>query len=461
MRRERAAVMVAGLLAVAMLTSGGATDASDERIVQTAAETSVLEAGTSGSALEDPAAGEQPTDADAAPRAPEPGSSEAATAEPGVPTLTEPERDGGSVAGDAAPQRIGVEESVEAVMSYDGEESQTLHFPGAEYVKIHFERLLLIPGDYVTISDPLGGQLLRYSIDPRLGAPESDSESTFDGGTGFWAMSITGDTAVVTLHRTAGVLSELSRYGVRIDRVARGFTAEERAEYIESRREESICGRDDKTDAVCYESTRPTEYAHSHPVARLLINGTAMCTAWRLGPSNRMITNYHCFSTTAMARRTEIWFNYQCVACGDPTLARSVKTVGAQVLRTNRTLDYTIFTVSDFESIREFGYLELDTAGAVRGEEVYIPQHAAGRPKTIAIDSDADSRGVCQVVDPRYDGYAADTDVSYYCDTESGSSGSPVISRETNQVVALHHFGGCPNSGVRSDLLYQELSDLI
>jgi hypothetical protein len=28
-----------------------------------------------------------------------------------------------------------------------------------------------------------------------------------------------------------------------------------------------------------------------------------------------------------------------------------------------------------------------------------------------------------------------------------------VLSRKTNKVVALHHFGGCPNSGVRGDLL--------
>jgi hypothetical protein len=45
------------------------------------------------------------------------------------------------------------------------------------------------------------------------------------------------------------------------------------------------------------------------------------------------------------------------------------------------------------------------------------------------------------------------TDVSYYCDTAGGSSGSPVLSRKTGKVVALHHFGGCPNSGVRADLL--------
>ena len=51
------------------------------------------------------------------------------------------------------------------------------------------------------------------------------------------------------------------------------------------------------------------------------------------------------------------------------------------------------------------------------------------------------------------DGFIANSDVSYYCDTQGGSSGSPVISRVTNKVIALHHFGGCPNSGVRADLL--------
>jgi hypothetical protein len=42
-----------------------------------------------------------------------------------------------------------------------------------------------------------------------------------------------------------------------------------------------------------------------------------------------------------------------------------------------------------------------------------------------------------------------------------GTSGSPVISRKTNKVVALHHFGGCPNSGVRGDLLYAKLRRLL
>ena len=69
--------------------------------------------------------------------------------------------------------------------------------------------------------------------------------------------------------------------------------------------------------------------------------------------------------------------------------------------------------------------------------------------------------GNCTVVDRDYDGYATDSDVSYYCDTQGGSSGSPVLSRATNRVIALHHFGGCPNSGVRADLILARIKNLI
>jgi hypothetical protein len=36
-----------------------------------------------------------------------------------------------------------------------------------------------------------------------------------------------------------------------------------------------------------------------------------------------------------------------------------------------------------------------------------------------------------------------------------------VISRKSDKVIAIHHFGGCPNSGVRIDLIYNKIKKLL
>jgi hypothetical protein len=314
------------------------------------------------------------------------------------------------------------------------------------------------------VSDPAGNEVHTYRSDPRLLKLPGDAPVTYDESGGFWAMSVHGDTAVVTLRSAAErvtgspELADLSSYGFAIDKVARGLTSEDEPPAGPGN-EESICGGDDKEDAVCYKSDYPAEYAKSRPVARLLIGGTNLCTAWRIGPDNRMITNHHCFSRAYEARRTEVWFNYDCTTCGGNDIGRVSKVVGTDVLATDRGLDYTLFTVSNFDSIKGFGYLELDNRRADRGEEVYIPQHPNGDPKQLAIHSDSDPRGACRIEDPSYPGYFDGSDASYRCDTAPGSSGSPVLSRATDKVIALHHFGGCPNSGVRADLLYREIAD--
>jgi hypothetical protein len=131
------------------------------------------------------------------------------------------------------------------------------------------------------------------------------------------------------------------------------------------------------------------------------------------------------------------------------------------VLSTDRNLDYTLFSVEDFDRIKKFGYLSIDTGRPAKGTEVYIPQHPGGDPTRIAMDSDRDRAGNCAVEDPLYDGYAKDSDVSYHCDTAGGSSGSPVLSRATDKVIAIHHFGGCPNSGVRIGLINNRIKKLL
>ncbi|MDN3240506.1 trypsin-like serine peptidase [Glycomyces tritici] len=340
-----------------------------------------------------------------------------------------------------------VTELAESLTYADDADVLRVSGPDAGYVKVHFERLLLNTGDFVTVSSPDGAESYRYE------------ESLVDQ----WATSITGDTAVVELHRESGGGS--SALGVLIDKAAYGFTADEvdaiaedRAD--EARPEESICEGDEKRSSVCYRTSYPTIVDHAEPVARLLIDGTVLCTAFRVGEENRLLTNHHCFTETQEAQNTEVWFGYDCVACGTDITNAPVKVRGAEVLATSKALDYTLFTVEDFERIEHFGFLELSDRPARSGEAIYIPQHPAGRPTEIAIESSVDG-GNCVVKHEVYDGYVADSDISYYCDTEFGSSGSPVLSRDTHEVIALHHFGGCPNSGVNARLINEEIGHLI
>ncbi|GAA0544484.1 hypothetical protein GCM10010172_27580 [Paractinoplanes ferrugineus] len=364
-----------------------------------------------------------------------------------------------SAATPAGRQRVGETHRVDRLLGYvgGGPAKETFRYPGASYVKVHFKRMAMRPGDYLTVSNSDGTESYRYE------APELVTDR--------WAMSVTGDTAVLEMHRAADPLGRDDRpgtLGIGVDRVARGFSRTEQARLPEKQltvpgrtgREESVCGSDTSSDAVCYRSADPVAYTKSKAIARLLINGTELCTGWRIGATNRMITNNHCFTDSAAAHDTEVWFNYQCATCGGYDVFQPTKVWGAQVLSTDHVYDYTLFTVDNFDSIKKFGYLTLDTVRPAKGQELYVPQHPAGQPARIA-GSLGDKASNCAVTDPNYTGYAAGSDVAYYCDTEGGSSGSPVLSRKTNRVVALHHFGGCPNSGVRADLLAAKLRGLL
>jgi lysyl endopeptidase len=374
-----------------------------------------------------------------------PGASSSAAAIPGH---VQDRRLESTDAPDSGRERIGSLHRVDEELGYQaGPVRQELSYPGASYVKVHFERIAVPAGDYVTVSNPAGTESYRY---------EADAD-------GRWAMSITGDTAVVEVHRRAeslsGVLADL---GVDIDRVARGDARESGGAGAGAPgparpgREESVCGTDTSTDAVCYESNDPIAYTKSKAIARLLINGTELCTGWRVGAKNRMITNNHCLTNSDEAYDTEVWFNYQCAKCGGFDVFKPTKVWGDKVLATDKTYDYTLFTVDGFAAVEKFGFLMLDTVRPKKGQELYVPQHPAGEPARIA-GSKGEAAGNCAVDNPDYTGYAPRSDVSYFCDTAGGSSGSPVISRATNRVVALHHFGGCPNSGVRGDLLAGKL----
>jgi hypothetical protein len=93
--------------------------------------------------------------------------------------------------------------------------------------------------------------------------------------------------------------------------------------------------------------------------------------------------------------------------------------------------------------------LEIDTdfQRNLQDEFIFIPQHPQGYSRQIAVHInkywDYETLGDinCRVdgnVSACFAGNGYD-DIGYECDTDGGSSGSPVISRETYKVIALHH----------------------
>ncbi|TMR02667.1 trypsin-like peptidase domain-containing protein [Actinomadura soli] len=359
------------------------------------------------------------------------------------------------------PDAAGEKTAANIVLRYspDSRTTQaTLRTPGSSYVKVHFASVRLLPGDRVTVASPSGREVHTYHGDPTVRKQRGDSPFTVHDGTGFAAMSIDGDTAVVTLHaaQQRGNAAALTRqgFGARIDSYFRGFT---KAEYAAANpRPFSVCGAENRRDTTCYKESHPTEYARSRAVARQLLNGLGHCTSWRVGDTNTMLTNQHCMESAADLRASEFQFDYECATCGGRDPRAGTKVSGAQLLKLSplSALDYALFSVNNFESVQQFGTLYLETREPTAGERIYIPGHGDTLPKRLSVVEDGG--GNCVIRTP-----SSGVNTGYMCDTSGGNSGSPVLAGSSHKVIALHHLGGCPNWGTRISLVYKEISSLI
>jgi lysyl endopeptidase len=319
-------------------------------------------------------------------------------------------------------------------------DAHTVAHRGAAFIKARFDRVRLGERDAITVAGPGGTRT--------YGADDVD-------GAGLRALSVEGGTAEVALHDDP---SDGTAATARLAAYSRGLNEAELASRPPEWEAgpESICGGDDLRDAACYREADPAVHQASRAVARLIIDDESYCTGWIAG-NNRLLTNNHCFSSDAEAATVEVQFGYECLTCGGGVIAEPLKVAGADVLTTNFTYDYTLFTVDDWAAIAHLPRLPISAEPVQSGDKIYIPGHPGGEPMRIAAASDSEPIGTgdqCQVRDPQADGHSLRTDLSYLCDSEGGSSGSPVIDRATGEVVGLHHFGGCPNQGVRMDLVY-------
>ena len=258
------------------------------------------------------------------------------------------------------------------------------------------------------------------------------------------------------------------------------------------------------------------------------VSSWMFCTGWLVGRGNYLLTNHHCMKDAAVIDRvrdpvqsrekiaftsndflsntakqlrryaastgktkrvveTVVGFMAETKGCRDAGFKGEkvgvVEATRVMVVAENPELDYALVRVLTNNSSTDlsqcYGYLRLRATGPVDGEDIYIPQHPRGEPKEIAAVKDGQP-AVIEVAPANAVDYSAifrqsgelDEDeaqltVWYNADTKPGSSGSPVLSREDNTVVALHRAGGTDaahapftdllNAGVRIDLIARDL----
>lgn len=313
----------------------------------------------------------------------------------------------------------------------------------ATYITVHFDRFELAPEDRLELSDAKGRVVHVYT-----------GRGYLEKGGDFWGLSVPGDTMQIRLFSGA---EKHDAYGMRIDRFAHGFPEDD-----EPGSDKAICGTEDFRDVACYQSSHPLEYERSRAVVKLIIGGTRQCTGWLASCDNHVITNEHCIESQSQLNGTEFQFMYQRPNCGSGAPVSELQLMGGTLLRNDEDLDYALIlpNLAGHDPQATYGYLRLDPRLPAIDERIYIPGHPSGVPKRLSLESthSSDPSGYCEVYTTSANPCSGGPgDIGYYCDTEGGSSGSPVLSGINHKAVALHHCANCPNRGVSILDVYNDI----
>jgi V8-like Glu-specific endopeptidase len=304
--------------------------------------------------------------------------------------------------------------------------AETVVSPGATFVRVHFQKFNLPDGDFLTVSSPDGTEFWTYTGKGPQGTGE------------FWSFSVDGDTALVELHTGDRIEKGRARhYGVSIDRIAHGTEPmwEDEAET------KVICGTNGSKDAVCHSSV------NTKPVARLSFQSggsSYVCTGWLVAGSNgsTMLTNNHCVANQTEVSTVQARFNYQRTTCGGSTTASYTTYAGGTFLRTSSSLDYTILTLQGNPEAT-WGEYTATSKNPTAGMLINFPQHPGGGIKKVGFyeSSTGTTRCTAHSANVSISGYSSQSQMRYACDSEGGSSGSPIMDAGTGRIIGLHHLG--------------------
>jgi len=172
------------------------------------------------------------------------------------------------------------------------------------------------------------------------------------------------------------------------------------------------------------------EYKLGQKVAYVEIPGESF-TGFLVG-NDLLLTNHHCvynsrndpYPASSMMVYMEYWNDRD---------KGNISARVTRILKSNEHLDYALLQISEPLGLW-YGYLELETniEALRRVSEVKIIQHPRQRSKEIVINNTTVT-ALKPEMNPEV--------IHYIADTEEGSSGSPVFSRNGSKVIALHHRG--------------------
>jgi len=217
----------------------------------------------------------------------------------------------------------------------------------------------------------------------------------------------------------------------------------------------SLVGTDGREEV--YQAAEPDLRRAAAAVAKLSFvrqGRPRSCTGFLISEKH-FVTNEHCIADQETCDTAIALFGYQ--KRSKEQVERGPQYRCSRFVGAKHDLDYAVIELVGRPG-DTFGRLDLDPRPLLPNDGLIVVQHPGGKPKKL-------SRKGCVVRTSIGAGYAADTDFGHECDTEGGSSGSPVLLAANLKVVGLHHLGRAEsgrwknqNRAVRMEVLVPELT---
>lgn len=190
-------------------------------------------------------------------------------------------------------------------------------------------------------------------------------------------------------------------------------------------------------------------------------SGEHQCSGFMIS-DNEMMTNAHCIYSSRVCRSAVATFGYEQSERLRPLDGEEFSCSSLEAV--DKTLDFAVLALKGAPGTpSRWGHLVLSSQRPTKGQPLYI----------IHYPNDARMKGTwndCNLLSPGITGFDpnVESDFGHLCDTDAGSSGSPILSQATNEVAGLHHFGftqcdpklRTQNRGVYMDLIINRLAEI-